>query len=462
MIPNINKQVNSTIYDHEKTKITAMKLKQLLLCGICFMRFSFIDAQEKTSLTLDEAIRMAWSKSNEVNLANSKVNSSKYELQSKKNTQYPDIKLSGQYQSLINPAVDIKFKQNGPPIALGNQLLIGQINANLPVFAGLKTQNYIKISDNLYQAETASAAQTKEEIAMRVINYYASLYKAQKTLELLKDNQKQAERRVIDFIELEKNGIIPRNDLLKSQLQVSKIQLSIDEMNNNLNVVNYYLVSLLKLPSETNLIVKESDFSNFQMNNIPTDEKPALENRKDLQAMQFQEKAREAGVKMAKGSYYPAVTLLGGYTSLGLENFITIQNAMNFGIGVSYDLSGVFKNGTNVKIAESKSLEAHNYKDILTDNIKIQVKKAIEDYDLALKQNQVYIEAASQTAENYRIVKDKYDNGLSNTNDLLEADVEQLSSKINNALARANIIQKYYELLSVTGQLSQTFNLSKI
>jgi outer membrane protein TolC len=125
-------------------------------------------------------------------------------------------------------------------------------------------------------------------------------------------------------------------------------------------------------------------------------------------------------------------------------------------------LSGILKNGTNVKIAESRSLETQNYKEILTDNIKVQVKKAIEDYDLALKQNEVYLEAAAQSSENYRIVKDKYDNGLSNTNDLLEADVEQLSSKINNALARANIIQKYYELLSVTGQLSQTFNLSKI
>jgi hypothetical protein len=29
-------------------------------------------------------------------------------------------------------------------------------------------------------------------------------------------------------------------------------------------------------------------------------------------------------------------------------------------------------------------------------------------------------------SENYRIIKDKYDNGLSDTNDLLEADVEQL------------------------------------
>jgi outer membrane protein TolC len=97
----------------------------------------------------------------------------------------------------------------------------------------------------------------------------------------------------------------------------------------------------------------------------------------------------------------------------------------------------------------------------LTDYIKIQVKKAIEDYDLALKQKVVYNEAAEQATENYRIVKDKYDNGLSDTNDLLEADVEQLNSKINTALAKANTIQKYYELLSATGQLSQNFNIAQ-
>jgi outer membrane protein TolC len=436
-----------------------MKINHLLLLGIYFIGITSIEAQERTSLTLEEAIHMAWTKSSEVSLANSKVNSSKYELQSKKNSQYPDLKLSGQYQNLIEPKIDIKFSQSGTPFPSGNSLMIGQLSANLPVFAGFKIQNNIKISENLYQAETATALQTKEEIAMRVVNYYACLYKAQKTLELLKDNQKQAEQRVVDFTEMEKNGIIPRNDLLKSQLQVSKIQLSIDEMNNNLNVVNYYLVSLLKLPTETKLKIKESDFINFQINNIPTDEKLALENRKDLEAISYQEKASEAGVKLAKGAYYPSVSLIGGYASLGLENVITVQNAVNFGVGISYDLSGILKNNSTIKMAESKSAEAQNYKEILTDNIKVQVKKAIEDYNLALKQNEVYLEAAAQSSENYRIVKDKYDNGLSNTNDLLEADVEQLSSKINKALARANIIQKYYELLSTTGQLSQTFNL---
>jgi outer membrane protein TolC len=440
-----------------------MKVSQLMLFGIFFIGISSIDAQEKTSLTLEEAIHMAWTKSNEVSLANTKVSTKKYELQASKNNQYPDFKISGQYQRLTSASINLKANQGnssteGLPVV--DQLMIGQANASLPIFAGFKIKNSIRVSENLYQAETAAAFQTKEDMAMKVINYYANLYKAQKTVELLKENQKSAQQRVTDFKDLEKNGIIPRNDLLKSQLQVSKVQLSLDEANNNLNIVNFHLVTLLKLPVETKLAIRESDFVNFQMNNIPTSEEPALQNRKDLEAVRFQEKASQANIKIAKSGYYPSIALIAGYTALDLKNVVTVQNAMNFGVGVSYDLSGILKNGTQVKLAESKAIEVQNSEAILTDYIKMEVQKAIEDYDLALKQDVVYEQALEQSSENYRIIKDKYENGLSDTNDLLEADVEQLSSKINKALAKANIIQKYYELLSVTGQLSQTFNLS--
>lgn len=442
-----------------------MKINPLMLFGIFIIGIPSVDAQERTSLPLEQAIHLAWTKSNEVSLANTKVATKKYELQSVKNNQYPDFKISGQYQRLAKASVDLKANQNKNSDAespVVNQLMIGQANINLPIFSGFKLQNGIKLSENLYQAETATALQTKEEIALKVINYYGNLYKAQKTLELLKENQKRAQQRVVDFTDLEKNGIIPRNDLLKSQLQVSKIQVSIDEATNNLNIVNYYLVTLLKLPADTKLAIKESDFANFKMDNIPTSDKVALENRKDLEAIRFQEKASQANIKMAKSAYYPTLALIGGYTTLDLKNVVTVQNAMNFGVGISYDLSSILKNGTMVKIAESKSLEVQNAEAILTDNIKVQVQKSMEDYDLALKQNVVYEQAVEQSSENYRIVKDKYDNGLSDTNDLLEADVEQLSSQINRAIAKANIILKYYELLSVTGQLSKTFNLSKI
>ena len=440
------------------------KINQFVLFGIFILGISSIDAQEKRSLTLDEAVHLAWNKSNEVGLANAKVSSKKYELQTAKNNQYPEFRISGQYQRLANASINLKLNQNSNsgPLPIVDQLIIGQANATLPIFAGFKVQNNIQLHENLYEAEEANSLHTKEDMAMKVINQYASLFKAQKMVALLKENQKRAEQRAHDFSELEKNEIIARNDLLKAQLQVSKIKLSIDEAINHENTINFQLITLLKLPVGTRLEIRESDFANFKMDNVPTNEQPALENRKDLQAIQLQGKASKANIKLAKGNYYPTINLIGGYIALDLKNVVTVQNAMNFGLGLSYDLSSIFKNEAVVKLAESKATEIQNSEDMLTDYIKIEVQKAMEDYHLAIQQNEVYGESVAQSSENYRIIKDKYENGLADTNDLLEADVEQLSANINKTLAKANIIQKYYALLNATGQLTTTFTISKL
>ena len=440
------------------------KINQFVLFGISILGISSIDAQEKRSLTLDEAVHLAWNKSNEVGLANAKVSSKKYELQTAKNNQYPEFRISGQYQRLANASINLKLNQNSNsgPLPIVDQLIIGQANATLPIFAGFKVQNNIQLHENLYEAEEANSLHTKEDMAMKVINQYASLFKAQKMVALLKENQKRAEQRAHDFSELEKNEIIARNDLLKAQLQVSKIKLSIDEAINHENTINFQLITLLKLPVGTKLEIRESDFANFKMDNVPTNEQPALENRKDLQAIQLQGKASKANIKLAKGNYYPTINLIGGYIALDLKNVVTVQNAMNFGLGLSYDLSSIFKNEAVVKLAESKATEIQNSEAMLTDYIKIEVQKAMEDYHLAIQQNEVYGESVAQSSENYRIIKDKYENGLADTNDLLEADVEQLSANINKTLAKANIIQKYYALLNATGQLTTTFTISKL
>ncbi|OMQ11945.1 TolC family protein [[Flexibacter] sp. ATCC 35103] len=439
-----------------------MKISQLMLFGVFFIGISSVEAQEKTSLTLDEAVKLAWEKSNEVTLASTKVNTKKYELQEVKNNQYPDIKVSGQYQRLTKASIDMPNQGESSSLASPDRAMIGMANLSLPLFAGFKIQNSINAYDNLYEAENANASKTREDVALRVITYYTALYKAQKTLDVLNENQKSAKQRVTDFIELEKNGIIPRNDLLKSQLLVSKTQLSIDEATNNLNNINFYLTTLLKLDPSTKLQVNEEDFFNLKTSNAPTSDALALQNRKDLEAIRFQQKASEANIKVARAAYYPTLALLGGYTALDLKDIITVKYAMNFGLGLTYDISGIYKNSAHVREAESRALEVKNTEAVMTDRIKVEVQKSIEDYDLAINQSVVYDEALQQASENYRLVKDKFDNGLADTNDLVEADVEQLSAKINTAVSKATIIQKYYELLSVSGQLSQSFNLSKI
>jgi len=446
-----------------------MKFKRIVFSILLVFAITATKAQQKTSMSIHDAVALALNKSDEVGLANAKTTTKSYELQTVKNNRYPDLKVSGQYLRLTNARITQKNTSNSetttttekkdPPKV--NQLALGQANLNMPIFSGFKLKNSIAASENLYKSELANASHTKEETAMKVIEYYADLYKAQKSVELLKESLKSSEQRVTDFKALEQNGVIARNDLLKAQLQVSKTQLSLDEAEKNVKLLNYYLVTLLKLSPETLIVVSPDNIDPNLFSNTPGSEAEVLQNRKDLEAIRFLGKATEANIKVAKAGYYPSFSFVSGYTALDLQNVVTVENAINVGVGLSYNLSSIFKNGKEVKAAKSKALEAQKQEAILTDYIKTEIVKAHEDYELSLKQDKVYTEAVDQASENFRIVKDKYDNGLSDTNDLLEADIEQLGSKINLAYAKANVALKYYELLNTSGQLLQSLNLTQ-
>ena len=440
-----------------------MKFKIRLLFSLFFFGILATEAQEKTKLSLNEAINLALSQSSEVHLADTKAATKKLELETMKNNRYPDVKVSGQFLKLANAKVhsNLNNSNSGNAPAKIDQLTLGQINANLPMFSGFKLKNSIVTSENLFLSEQAKAEYSKEEVAMQIIEYYANLYRAQKSIDLLTENLKSAQQRVTDFTNLEKNEIIARNDLLKAQLQKSKVQLSLDEAYKNWSVYNFYLITTLKLANDYRIEIDEHQFDNNQPINVMNSDEVAFKNRKDLEAIHFLQKAKSSEIKVAQSAYYPTFTLIGGYAYLDLKNAITVSNAMNYGVGLSYDLTSIFKNGAVVKTAKSKALETQEAESVLADKIKIQMQNAIENYNLALKQNLVYKLAIEQSVENYRIVKDKYDNGLSTTTDLLEADVEQLNSKINYAFSRANIMLKYYEIQSASGQLLSSFKITK-
>jgi outer membrane protein TolC len=440
-----------------------MKIKAKLLIIISFLGFTIGHAQERRLLSLKEAISIVTTNSNEAVLANMKVNTSKLEMETVKNNQYPSLKISGQFLQLTNANIDSKIKLGGSssegssPIKV-SQLFLGQANVSMPIFNGFKLKNSISASENLYKAETANAAYTKEQLSIYVVELFAKLFQSQQTATLIEDNLKSAQQRTKDFSAMVDNGLMARNDLLKAQLQESNIQLSLDTAKKNANVINYQLVTVLQLPKETQIDI---DIETIKSDMVKNQSIETSGQRNDFEALSYQQKSSEAGIKIAKSGYYPSLALVGGYIAFDLKDVIKVSNAMNVGVGLSYDLASIFKNGKEVKLAKSKSEQTKTMITILTDKIKEETHEAQENYDLSLKQNLVYKQAVEQATENYRIVKDKYDNSLATTNDLLEADVQQLQTKINLALSQADIALKYYQLQFAEGKLINSFNISK-
>ena len=127
---------------------------------------------------------------------------------------------------------------------------------------------------------------------------------------------------------------------------------------------------------------------------------------------------------------------------------------MNIGIGVQYNLASLWKNNAKVSQAKSREVQVQANEGLLSDAIRLQVHQAYLDYTLSIKKIATYKNAVAQAEENYKIVKNKYDNSLATTTDLLDADVAQLQSRLNYAFSQADASAAYSRLLKSAGMLS--------
>ena len=91
---------------------------------------------------------------------------------------------------------------------------------------------------------------------------------------------------------------------------------------------------------------------------------------------------------------------------------------------------------------------------MLSDQIRLQVNETYQAYKLSEKRIQVYQKALVQSTENFRIIKNKYDNTLATATDLLEAEVTQLQSRLMVVGATVDAIVTYNKLLQTTGILT--------
>ncbi|HBX61626.1 MULTISPECIES: TolC family protein [Empedobacter] len=426
-------------------------MKNKIFLPICLVVATFAHAQE-TNVSLQEVIQQSLQNNKSVKVAEAAKNTSEYKVQSAKNNRLPDISLSGQYMHLFTTTnVDIKLPMQSSGGGMGvepNQLLLGQASASVPVFAGFKIKNAIKSNELMVDLSNLQIEATKENVVWQAINLYFGLYKTQRSIDVLNENLVRANQRVKDFQNFLDNGIIARNDLLRAKLQASNVQVAIDEAETQYKNINYRL-NLLTGQDESKIVHVDNVETLKTINQNSQD----YVNRTDIKSYDVKNQIADSQIKIAKAAYYPQLAVSAGYIAMDIDKVASVTNATNVGVGLKYDLSSLYKNKAEVEIAKAQKLENEMQKETTIDKAKVEMNEAFQKYDLAKKKNNVYKEAVEQANENYRIVKDKNDNGLADTDDLLEADVQQLQAKINQVVGDADEQLAIYEYYYTTGIL---------
>jgi outer membrane protein TolC len=421
-----------------------------------FIALSTLLHAQTRPLTLPEAISLSIQNSHQLKNSQAKIEEATASLRESVEKKLPDVKVSGSYLRLNAANFDLKTKDNSnnssgesPKVT---QAMYGIVNASLPIYSGGRIRYGIESSRYLAEAAKLDADNEKDAVIQNTVESYVNLYKAKAAVDIVKENLEQEEQRVKDFSNLEKNGLLARNDLLKAQLQASNTELTLLDVQNNWQLANVNMNLLLGLPDQT-ILIPDSSFLNAKEEIKPLEEyvQSAITNRKDLASLDLQKKAAGTGVKSVKAEMYPSLALTGGYIAADIPHVFSVTNAVNIGVGVSYNIGSLWKTKGKVQQAEARVKQVTATEALVNDQVKLQVNKSYLDLLSSRKKIDVYAKAVEQAKENYRITKNKYDNSLATTTDLLDADVAQLEAQLNYISAQADAVAAYNKLLQASG-----------
>ncbi|MBS1745148.1 MAG: TolC family protein [Bacteroidetes bacterium] len=434
----------------------------LLLLFLYLLPQQQLDAQDVKTLTMQEAVTLSVQNSKQLKLSKAKIDEAIATTREAKDNQLPDASVSASYLRLTKAKLNLKNSGGGDTASHGlafpsvNQAIYGSANVSVPLFAGMKIKYGIESAKYLEQAVRLDAENDKQAVILNTIAAYINLYKATITKKLVEDNLEQSRKRDTDFINLEKNGLLARNDLLRAQLETSGLELNLVDAQNAIDISTVNMDLLLGLPETTILQVDTVGFMHTgEVKSIEEYEQLATQNRSDVQSLSYREKAADAAVKIAKGDYYPSVALTGGYVAADVPGVLSITNAITGGVGLKYNLASLWKTKSKIEKAEAVQQQLLVNQEMLNDNIHLSINKAYRNYTAAIKKTEVSDKAVVQANENYRISKNKYDNNLLLLTDLLDADVQALQAKLNLSAARADVVLAYYTLQQTAGLLQQ-------
>lgn len=431
------------------------QIKTTLLTLFIFLSIQ-LPAQESRTLTLNEAVEMGLKNSKQLRNNEAKIAEATANVKDAEEKKLPEASVSGSYLYLpIQPSIDMKTGSGsggGPSV---NQAIYGIANVSMPLYNGGKIRYGIESAKFLEQAAKLDADNDREQVILNIINACINLYKAHQAIALVRENLTQSQQRVKDLSNLEKNGLLARNDLLKAELQSSNTELALLDAESNYKIACVNMNIMIGLPEQTVLVPDRSGLAlPTSIKTLDAYEQDAMQNRKDINAWSFRKKSADINLKSVKADKYPSISLTGGYIAADIPKFLSVYNAVNIGVGIKYNIASLWKNKAKLQQAEAKQKQVSIGQEILTDNIHLQVNQAYQAYLVSVKKIEVYEKSVAQATENYRITKNKFDNSLATTTELLDADVALLQTRLSVTNAKADSFLAYNRLLQITGTLN--------
>ena len=326
-----------------------------------------------------------------------------------------------------------------------------------PVFTGfglLSQYELKKINLEITEIQKKTAILN---LVRNVKQAYYDLLLAQKLELVTQETVKNLRSHKDDAEQFYNQGMIPYNDLLKTQVSLANA-VQENEKAKSLTKIAASALNLL-LDYDINQTIEVQEIyslspNNFQLTDLMHE---AVENRPELELINLAVKSSDLAIRAVKSAYYPQVSVIGRYEQTGqdllaTENDYAEVESSSVTLQASWAL---FKGGkTKYDIAklsfDKKALEKQY--EGAENSIQLEVKNIYENLLVSEKNIKTSQESVAQAKENWRITNLQYQEQIATSTDVLDARTFLSQAQLNYLRAHYGYMKSLADLERALGK----------
>lgn len=435
------------------------KLRLLIMASCASLCAMSAYAQQSYVLTLERMFTLADENSKTIQVENVAHSEAQEAVRVAQNGRLPDIELSLSASYLGNGCLMDRDFTNGQNIKMphfGNNLAI---KATQLIYGGGVVNTGIAMAKLKEEMASVNMEATRSRVRFMLTGFYLDLYKLQNVLKVYDRNIELAKVVIADTKARNEAGVVLQNDITRYELLLKNLELGRKRVGNSVEILNYDLVTILGLPSETSIqsdttLLAQSfpvqDMAYWQQ--LAENEAPAV--KQSALAVEMSQKNE----KMVRAERLPSVALV---AANHFDGPITIEvpvidknfNYWYVGVGVSYKLSSLYKSGKNIKRARISTDVNRRRREEVLEQTSLAVQADYTQYMEAYDEVSTLEKNVQLAKENYEVTETRYRNEMALVTEMLDASNQLLDAELQLANARINVIFNYYKLKNTSGNL---------
>ena len=410
--------------------------------------------QDTTRIAFGEAVRIALDQNTDVKRAQATARQSNLQVQSEWMDFLPDASV----RSSVSRRYGRNFSQvTGGFTTRSTDFFNLNGSSSITLFNGFENTASLNQARTQSEADRMNLGQARQDVVFNVVDQFIALVESRELVRVRREEletRRQQLKQIRAFVDA---GSRPVSDLYTQQADVADAEQQLLQAEREREVNKTRLIQTLQLSPRKAYAFQEpglrDDSVRAQSYDLSSLIDQAFQQRLDLEGARAEQRAAETGVRAARSSYYPSISLNGNYgtdwSSRGLpgettDNSFGNQLDINRGGSVSLSLNiPIFNNLNRSTQVEQAQVQAQNARYALQDQrqqVALQVRQAYLDYRNAVKQLDVANKRLRAARQSRDATLERYNLGSASIVELQNARRDFVSAASDQVQARYQVI----------------------